>query len=406
MSTFISNHRLIVGGVAVGLLGIGGYYVYQSRNTKFDNPYPRDLVISVLKDFRRDFKRVNLLLFQQVSKIRQMMSMSGRQLPPGTSDELMSMLIDENADFKTQIKRIEEIIYTKHKIEDKKRFERSCQETYKDDPEISILLKKMSTSLEDIMEGHMPTNDVQVHPTMTPAVVIDLIEKTSRNYVKNVLDLAEKFLLSKEDVSKNNLYFIRELTTVTPEDVKAKLIKEYGFEKLSDEPEEMLSKAIETYTKQSIPGFRQKMEEIEMRTRLVMQMIMNGGVSLEYIQKSRESLDKPIGEKLKSITETDNKTIKEEDQEDTLQGTNGNPSTTVFDSKVLVEETNENQAQLPETDEKPVDKVERTNDQAVAEDIPAGGEKKEHEDKGPEDTPEDAQVEGSDPNAEDLYETN
>ncbi len=323
MSEFLNKHKFLIGGLALGVVG-AGVYVYKTQfASDFNNPYPKDLVLLVLRDFKREFQRVYSVLLQQVTRIKTAMRSSGRANIPGASEELMALLVDQNEEFQLKVKEIEDHVFGKHKIADRKRFEKSCEVTYKLDPEVSALLKYMSTSLEEALEGVAPKNETALHASMTAAVTLEILEKTSKAYVCAVLDLAETHLKKGEKISIANLGFVRDLRDVHIETMKQKALADHGMDKVSSEPEEMLNKAVEVYGSADTDGFRQKIGQIENTTKLIMQSVYNGSLDLGQVEKFRVVFNKPKAPAItQGITEAP-------ENEETEQGTTANPSKTL-----------------------------------------------------------------------------
>jgi len=303
MSDFISKNKVFLSTVALGATGAGLYYYYtQVKGNSFDNPYPKPVVMDVLKDFRREFNKVNVALFQQVSRVKQFLRANGRQFDSSMKDEFQAMLVDNNPEFGEQIEEIEQRVYAKHGITDKVRFQKSCEVTYKQDPEVSALMKGMHKSFDSVMGGEAPQVEAVVPPELTPEVTLSIVTKSAEEYLKAFLNLAEQFLKKGDKPTQNNLNFLNSLRGISPEEFKLKNIRERGLERLSDDPEAMFSKAIQTYLEQDTIGFRAKMFEMENRNKAIMSAVLSGTADLNMIEKFRQELYAPAKDAIAEAT--------------------------------------------------------------------------------------------------------
>ena len=316
MSDFISKNKVFVSTVACGAIGAGLYYYFsQVKGSGFDSPYPKTVVIDVLKDFRREFNKVNVALFQQVSRVKQFLRANGRQFDSSMKDEFQAMLVDNNPEFTEQMEEVEERVYAKHGITDKVRFQKSCELTYKLDPEVSALMKGMHKSFDSVMGGETPQVDAVVPPEMTPELTLSIVTKSAEEYLKAFLNLAEQFMKKGEKPNQNNLNFLNSLRSISPEEFKMKNMRDRGLERLSDDPEAMFSKAIQTYLERDQAGFRTKLFEIENRNKAVMSSVLNGVADLDMIEKFRQELYAPAKDAIAEATpqqEEENDTDKPE----------------------------------------------------------------------------------------------
>lgn len=295
MSDFVSKNKLFLASVAAGAAGFGVYYyLAHIRQETFSDPYPKDVVIATLKDFRREFNRLNVGLFQQISKVKQMMRANGRQLDPAALEGFRVMLVDENPEFQEGIEEIETRVYEKHGITDKVRFQKSCEVAYKLDPEVSSLMKGMYNAMESVLHGNPPVNDIVLPREMTPELTLKVVTRSADAYLKNFLDIVEQFLVRGQKVSKENIEFLNSIRFM-PEDAKTNVMKELGVDTMSDDPEAMFSKAVSTYIQADPDNFRQKMHDVESKNKTIMSAVLNGAVSLDMVKKFKEQLLNPAG---------------------------------------------------------------------------------------------------------------
>lgn len=294
MKDFVAKNKAFLGTVALGAAGVGLYYYYtHMREGGFDNPYPKPVVVDVLKDFRREFNKVNVALFQQVSRVKQFLRANGRQFDSSMKDEFQAMLVDNNPEFGEQMEEIEDRVYQKHGITDKVRFQKTCEITYKLDPEINLLMKGMQRAFDSVMGGEPPQVEAVVPPEMTAELTLSIVTKSAEEYLKAFLNLAEQFLKKGQKPTQNNLEFVNSLRGISPEEFKLKIMREKGIDRLSDDPEAMFSKAIQTYIEKDQTGFRMKMYDLESRNKAVMSAVLNGTANIDMIEKFRQELYAP-----------------------------------------------------------------------------------------------------------------
>jgi hypothetical protein len=294
MSDFFGKNKVLVMSMAAGAVGFGLYYWYNNvRVATFSDPYPREKVVATLKEFRREFNRLYAVVYQQVARVKQLLRSNGRPVHAGMNEELMAMLVDQNPDFADKVEEIEEEVYAKHDITDKVKFQKSCEITYRDDPEIRGLLRTMHQSLESVISGNAPENNVTVPAGLTSELVLDVVRNSAKDFQLELLDLAEKYLKQGKPVSKDNLEFLMDLKKISTDGIKMGHMRQRGIDKMGQDPESFFSKAVEKYIQSDPNDFRSKMYEIETQNKLIMQMIFAGGLNEDVLEKFREDIRNP-----------------------------------------------------------------------------------------------------------------
>ena len=95
------------------------------------------------------------------------------QIPPQYMDDIRQMIIN-GPNFKLKIEQIEDTVYQKHNIIDRKVFERVTQELAERDVEIKQIMQKIKTLYVKALDGQSQEFDGVIPLSITSEMLLDL----------------------------------------------------------------------------------------------------------------------------------------------------------------------------------------------------------------------------------------
>lgn len=141
------NANLKIVGCVLAGTGLAILLYRSIRRIHSNDPdLPRNIVINVLKEFRRDLYPI----FKQMSNYaRVLKSEIKKKVQEGKLSESaiqnVPKSVEGNQEFKDRIAEIEDRVYVRYNIQDRKDFEKYCKKLQKTDPEVKFLMGEIQS---------------------------------------------------------------------------------------------------------------------------------------------------------------------------------------------------------------------------------------------------------------------
>ena len=262
--------------------------------SEFDNPYPKDQVVATLRCLVAGYKKLSGKIAE-----KQMMEQMKHHHDPWAKDQPIDVrdvlnrgpndLKGTDLDFRADLDEIEQTAFSQNSIDDPAKFQKSCDITYKDDLIVSHLVKRRSVNVEFILKGWLPiVGEAELPTEMTQEHTLSVMCKVQSFMMTNVLNMAQELLNRGEIVSGQNPEYKLAYEKLKLDQLRAKIFKELGMDQFLDCPEEVLQKAVQTFTYSGSNDFKNKKEVLEAKTKHILMAVMNGHLDLNNIQEYKD----------------------------------------------------------------------------------------------------------------------
>lgn len=292
----LKSTTLLAGAAAtsLGLLYVG--YVLLKKKDIVGDQLPREVVVKVLKEIRRNFYPIFRNLMKATASIKQEFEASkrGQKMTASAFAHIQNMLF-ESPQFRNSFKEAEEEIYARHGVEDSKKFEEFCKQLATTDPEVAELMRQIKQAFNLALQGKTPTCELEIPDTISQEAVFICQKKNYQAILRMIADSLGKDI---EPTEEDMMVQQKELEATTLATIKA-----HGFD-ISDDwhPEQIFEKAVAHFTKTS-PEFKRKMMTLtEIYMRIIQQITSQRGdinkimVEIEMLGHLFEERPKPTPE--------------------------------------------------------------------------------------------------------------
>jgi hypothetical protein len=281
MESLNGKGRLIFGGLA--LAGFAGLYLWKDQY--FKKPYPPELVIKVLKRLRSELFPVFWDLFKQALKITKSLQDTHRVVSSNHLRDLEEHLLKRNDNFETVVRRIEQKVYDKYGIRDAELFKENCQVTYKDHPEIVLLMNTMKEQKTRVLRLQSPLNFSPIPNHVSKENMIEIHKRISICTAERMVTVVEELLNQGEVVSMLNPACQKLLDEymIGFQDEKILILAEYGILEGDDSPFCVFMKLQERFFAMADSNYYSKTQEIEKRLKTLTNRLLTQPISLKEL---------------------------------------------------------------------------------------------------------------------------
>ena len=280
-----TRHALWIGGSAIAITGLGilTWNLFRKRD-KIEQIVPTEVVITVLKEVRREFYPLMSSVSQmaKITRAQFQRSAKGARMNP-KMEEFMGKSIAESPQFAQKFKEAEEAIYAKHAIENPKQFEAFCHQLRVINPEINQLMNEIRDNYRTCLEG----GQLKFAFEMPPAITSEQTLRAQKDIYKATLKHLLTTLNNNPDMNEEDLASQqKEMEKITLNALVAN-----GFD-ISPEwhPQTIFEKSL---ARASTEDFQTK-KKLSMLTQIysrILQSAMSGASNINKLLKDVDLLD-------------------------------------------------------------------------------------------------------------------
>jgi hypothetical protein len=285
MESLNGKGKMIFGGLA--LAGFAGYFLLKDKY--FKKPYPPELVVKVLKRLRSELFPVFWDLFKQALQITKNLQDRHVVISPRHLQDLEELLLNKNDNFDTVVQRIEQKVYSKFGISDPDLFRQNCELTYKDHPEIALLMTTMKEQKSRVVRLQAPLNFATVPDNVSKKNMIEIHKRLSIATAEKLVTVVEELLNQGEVVSMVNPVCQKLLDQymIGFQEEKTLILAEYGIVDGDDSPFCVFVKLQEKFFAMADSNYFSKTQEIEKKIKTLSNRLLTQPISKNEIAAIR-----------------------------------------------------------------------------------------------------------------------
>lgn len=283
--------------IASGFLAMGAGVTYYIKNrSKPKAPtrvFSREEVITVLNRFKRDYYPIFKYIFNMFNRKIATLRRQGLQVRPNQLKTFQEALTFQNPEFLKMVSDLEESVYKRFSIEEKKDFEAQCNEMAKTDLEVRALMQAIRNSLTQASSGRLDNGRVKLPPMITVELVFDARKEIIIMLLNKINNYIDNYKKENGQINERDPKFAMEFALVMkPEKEKSQVLTEKGFD-FSEEhhPALIYDLAIEQFRKTN-KSFAFTYERMTEQHTIILQKILQQTADhqklAEEIEKIRE----------------------------------------------------------------------------------------------------------------------
>ena len=293
-STRAVQLSLAAGGVTL-LCGLG-YLAYASRQkpSRSELDIPRETVLKILKEFRREFYPLFKTLSLQSMNWQNNMR-SRYQVP---ADEikgaLFQQLVEENPTLKPDIQEIEDRVYSKYNVINRAEFERLCVELARSDTAIQAVMLETKDLFKRAVNGVLPPTQMELPASITPQATLVLLKDTVREVTTTIHDYARRHLEEHGSLGFQDENFQIGLNSLGIDEARSRLIRAHGFDVTEDfHPQQVFTFAVTKFARENL-FFSERSNLIERINQQIVQQMFTGNLTPEKFEEELERLEAAV----------------------------------------------------------------------------------------------------------------
>jgi hypothetical protein len=299
-SSNLTNSALLLGGGT--LLGGVGYLLYKNYYRKEENieVVSIETTIRILKEFRRDFYPVFNNLAILSLRYQSQYQTGYSSIPESFFEKLESALSSENPMFLEQVEQLENEVYERHNITNRKQFESYCLKLSQKNSAVQSILNSIRVAYKDALRGKPEKYDAKLPEQLTPELVFTIYKKRVIEALSKILNTVDNYKRVHGTINVKDPEFNRELALITQSNDQHNIFQGYDVE--FDEfihPKLLFNQAITQFVKTN-PQFSHNISLLEVKENGLMQKIIMSNTSYETLLAEIEAIMK-IGEPVKPL---------------------------------------------------------------------------------------------------------
>lgn len=330
------------------------YLLYKNRRTASEVEFdlPKDTVIQILREFRKEF--YTLCKSIQAHSVRYQEMLRSRQ--PFSQAQMKEILEEYYASplsgIPEQIQDIENKVYLKFDVANRREFERFYQSLAKEDHSIKAYREEIKTMYERAVMGIMTVPQFEIPERITPDLLIAAYRKYFKVTLRKMSDFTFDFISLNGRSAVNTPLFQQGFHRLDLDGERNTVAKEFGID-FKDEfyPHQLMSFCKERFERQDAK-FAQKFAELESFRFSFIQKLMSAEYTKESLTEEIPKIDfiaVPLPE-VTTAPQTEPIALSEPITEVAPLPPSDNKEQPIFDSQEQLKDTKDSQVALTKED--------------------------------------------------------
>lgn len=393
------------GKLALGLMGgavaLGGlWYMFRPKEAQAGQMnFSREEILRVSRQFRRNYYPVLKHLWSTYERIAVRYRMTYGTIPETVKKGLKTALMDTNPQFHKLMSDLEDEVYQKNGITDRKGFEKAALELSKTDNELKLIYQSIREDLANACNGVKMAMNVSLESHITPETTLTVYKSMVYSILIQLNDFVKEYVKEHGAINSYDEEFNRKLSeTLNPEKIKKEFLSMYKYDYSQTYHENLIyASAIKEFSKRD-PNYSNVIKKIDgLNNEMLKQHLMPGQDYARLRERIEEvmvvgvELTQPLIEVAPDAEEILKKKEEEEQQSKTEVDAQEAEAEVEEGDKADEVQKPEEVAVNEEAAEENKGPVEENKDQTEEKETPEGVELEETEDA-PQETPKDEET--------------
>jgi hypothetical protein len=275
------------------LMMAGGLYYYLKSNQKHvpSNLLPRDLVLKILKKFKRNYYPIYKYLWLMSTRVTAGYRQRFGRVPEQIKKSLKISLVDANPDFHKLISKMEDEIFAEFDINDKKLFEKTVNHYQKTDKEIREIMNKIQDDVAKACSGVKVVDKVPLPDFVTKEKIIEMYKTMIYEILIMLNDFLTDYVSKHQFINPTDEGFNKELESVLKtEPIRKRILTQHKFDYSEKYHENLIYASAMKQFSESDPEFKKISNQLDDMNNLLLKEHLIPGQNYAELRNQIEQI--------------------------------------------------------------------------------------------------------------------